>query len=213
MGAFRLRQVACGDQPLVGGGQHFFVEDGDLVDGGADARGRLTSEQLGGGRRRQRRSLGVLGGLRLRFLRPGDGGGRVEFSGGSRRRRLDRRGAVHRAPVRLGHTPAWEHPLITGDLYQLFDTSDLPGGAVNIVTGYASQLLKTLAEHDDVDAIWSFGDQANAAAAKAMSIGNLKQVWTNEGRAIDWFDSKLAEGRWFLEHATQVKNVWVPYGE
>ena len=109
--------------------------------------------------------------------------------------------------------PSEAYPLITGDLYQLFDSSDLPGGAVNIVTGYASQLLKTVAEHDDVDAIWSFGDEASAAAAKAMSVGNLKQVWTNEGRAIDWFDSKLAEGRWFLEHATQVKNVWVPYGE
>jgi aldehyde dehydrogenase (NAD+) len=53
----------------------------------------------------------------------------------------------------------------------------------------------------------------SAAAAKAMSVGNLKQVWTNEGRAIDWFNPKLAEGRWFLEHATQVKNIWVPYGE
>jgi aldehyde dehydrogenase (NAD+) len=109
--------------------------------------------------------------------------------------------------------PSEAYPLITGDLYQLFDTSDLPGGALNIVTGYASQLLKTLAEHDDVDAIWCFGDAANAAAAKAMSVGNLKQVWTNEGRAIDWFNSKLAEGHWFLEHATQVKNIWVPYGE
>jgi aldehyde dehydrogenase (NAD+) len=109
--------------------------------------------------------------------------------------------------------PSEAYPLITGDLYQVFDTSDLPGGAVNIVTVYASQLLKTLAEHDDVDAIWCFGDEASAAMAKSMSTGNLKQVWTNEGRAIDWFNPKLAEGRWFLEHATQVKNIWFPYGE
>ncbi len=109
--------------------------------------------------------------------------------------------------------PSEAYPLITGDLYQVFDTSDLPGGAVNIVTGYVSQLLKTLAEHDDVDAIWSFADEASAVAAKAMSVGNLKQVFTNEGRAIDWFDPKVAEGRWYLEHAVQVKNIWVPYGE
>ncbi len=109
--------------------------------------------------------------------------------------------------------PSETYPLIAADLYQLFDASDLPGGAVNIVTGYASQLLKVLAEHDDVDAVWSFGDEGNAAAAKSMSVGNLKQVWTNEGRAIDWFNPKLAEGRWFLEHATQVKNIWIPYGE
>jgi aldehyde dehydrogenase (NAD+) len=109
--------------------------------------------------------------------------------------------------------PSEVYPLIAGDLYQLFDTSDVPGGAINIVTGYASQLLKVLAGHDDVDAIWSFGSEAGAAAAKAMSVGNLKQVWTNEGRAIDWFNPKVAEGRWFLEHSTQVKNIWVPYGE
>ena len=109
--------------------------------------------------------------------------------------------------------PSEAYPLIAGDLYQLFDTSDLPAGALNIVTGYVSQLLKTLAEHDDVDAIWCFADQASASAAKAMSVGNLKQVFTNEGRAIDWLDPKVAEGRWFLEHAVQVKNIWVPYGE
>ena len=119
--------------------------------------------------------------------------------------------------IAVGNTviavPSEAYPLITGDLYQLFDTSDLPGGVVNIVTGYAAQLLKVLAEHDDVDAIWCFSDEAGAAAAKAFSIGNLKQVFTNEGRAIDWFQSQQAEGRWFLEHATQVKNIWVPYGE
>jgi len=109
--------------------------------------------------------------------------------------------------------PSEKYPLITGDLYQVFDTSDLPGGAVNIVTGHAAELLKTLAEHDDVDAIWCFTDEAGAAAAKALSIGNLKQVFTNEGRAIDWFDAKQGEGRWFLDHAVQIKNIWVPYGE
>ena len=109
--------------------------------------------------------------------------------------------------------PSETYPLIAADLYQLFDTSDLPGGAVNIVTGYISQLLKVLAEHEDVDAIWCFRDDASAAAAKSFSTGNLKQVFTNEGRVIDWFDAEQGEGRWFLQHATQVKNIWVPYGE
>ncbi|MGA8270168.1 MAG: aldehyde dehydrogenase family protein [Candidatus Sulfotelmatobacter sp.] len=109
--------------------------------------------------------------------------------------------------------PSETYPLIIGDLYQIFDTSDLPDGAINIVTGYTSQLLKTIAEHDDVDAVWCFSDESSAAAAKAFSVGNLKQVFTNEGRAVDWFDLKQGEGRWFLQHATQVKNIWVPYGE
>jgi aldehyde dehydrogenase (NAD+) len=109
--------------------------------------------------------------------------------------------------------PSEKYPLITGDLYQIFETSDLPDGVVNIVTGRATELLRTLAEHDDLDAIWSFTDEASAAAAKVLSIGNLKQVFTNEGRAIDWFDVKQGEGRWFLDHCVQVKNIWVPYGE
>jgi aldehyde dehydrogenase (NAD+) len=109
--------------------------------------------------------------------------------------------------------PSETYPLIIGDLYQVFDTSDLPGGAVNIVTGYTSQILKTLAEHDGVDAIWCFAGEASAAAAKSLSVGNLKQVFTNEGRAIDWFDAMQGEGRWFLQHATQIKNIWVPYDE
>ena len=119
--------------------------------------------------------------------------------------------------IAMGNTvvavPSEADPLIAADLYQVFDTSDLPGGVVNIVCGRAAELTKTLAEHDDVDAIWFFGDEAGCASVKAASIGNLKQVWTNEGRAIDWQDRDHAEGRMFLHHACQVKNIWVPYGE
>jgi aldehyde dehydrogenase (NAD+) len=109
--------------------------------------------------------------------------------------------------------PSEKYPLIAGDLYQVFETSDLPDGVVNIVSGRAADLMKTLAEHDDVDAIWSFTDEASAAAVKSLSIGNLKQVFTNEGRAIDWFDVMQGEGRWYLDHSVQIKNIWVPYGE
>jgi aldehyde dehydrogenase (NAD+) len=109
--------------------------------------------------------------------------------------------------------PSENYPLVTGDLYQLFETSDLPGGAVNLVTGRASELLKVLAEHDDLDAIWVYGNDELCSTAKALSIGNLKQVWTNEGREINFFETKQGEGRWYLEHAYQVKNIWVPYGE
>ena len=119
--------------------------------------------------------------------------------------------------IAMGNTvvavPSEKYPLIIGDLYQLFDTSDLPGGVVNLVAGRSAELSKVLAEHDNVDALWYFGDAPGSARVKAASIGNLKQTWTNEGRAIDWFDPHQAEGRMFLRHATQVKNIWVPYGE
>jgi aldehyde dehydrogenase (NAD+) len=119
--------------------------------------------------------------------------------------------------IAMGNTvvavPSERAATLMGELYQVFDTSDLPGGAVNLVAGKASELGKTLAEHDDIDAIWSFRDEAASAMVKAASIGNLKQVFSNNGRAIDWFDPAQAQGRWFLRHATQVKNIWVPYGE
>ena len=119
--------------------------------------------------------------------------------------------------IAMGNTvvavPSEAYPLIMGDLYQVFETSDLPGGVVNMVSGRSSELLKVLAEHDDVDGIWSFTGDANAAVAKALSVGNLKQVFSDEGRAIDWFTVVQGEGRWFLHHGTQVKNIWVPYGE
>jgi len=119
--------------------------------------------------------------------------------------------------IAMGNTvvavPSETYPLVIGDVYQVFDTSDLPGGTVNFVSGPSAELLKVLAEHDDVDAIWYFGDETGCAAAKSYSAGNLKQVFTNEGRAIDWMNPQQSEGRWFLEHATQVKNIWVPYGE
>jgi len=109
--------------------------------------------------------------------------------------------------------PSASYPLIASDLYQLFDTSDVPGGVINIVTGRPAELVKVLAEHDDVDALWCYGEGELCVTAKRLSAGNLKQVWTNEGRRIDFFSAREGEGRWYLDHAFQVKNIWVPYGE
>jgi aldehyde dehydrogenase (NAD+) len=84
---------------------------------------------------------------------------------------------------------------------------------VNLVAGRPAELLKTLAEHDGIEAIWCFRSDEEADFARTASVGNMKQVWTNDGHKYDWFNPAQAEGRWFLQHATQVKNVWVPYGE
>jgi aldehyde dehydrogenase (NAD+) len=109
--------------------------------------------------------------------------------------------------------PSEKYATIIADLYQVFDTSDLPGGVVNIVAGRPAELAKTLAEHDDIDAIWCFRDPSVATLVKAASIGNLKQVWTNDKYDIDWFEARQGEGSYFMRHATQIKNIWVPYGE
>ena len=105
--------------------------------------------------------------------------------------------------------PSSAHPLSATDLYTVLDASDVPAGVVNIVTGEANALATTLAEHDGVDALWYVGDPAGAAKVEALSAGNLKATWTTS-TAIDW---TKAEGREFLRRASQVKNIWTPYGE
>jgi aldehyde dehydrogenase (NAD+) len=109
--------------------------------------------------------------------------------------------------------PSPAHALITAPLYQLLDTSDVPAGTVNIVTGNRDELARTLAEHDDVDALWYFGSRTGSALVEKASVGNLKYTWTSGGLKRDWFDPVQGEGREFLRQATQVKNIWVPYGE
>jgi aldehyde dehydrogenase (NAD+) len=110
--------------------------------------------------------------------------------------------------------PSEPHPLSATDFYQVLDTSDVPGGVVNIVTGARSELSQSLASHDDVDAMWYVaGDAAGSAVVEKESVGNLKQTWVNFGRRRDWYDPQQGEGQEYLRHATQVKNVWVPYGE
>ena len=109
--------------------------------------------------------------------------------------------------------PSERHPLAATDFYQILETSDVPAGVVNIVTGATKDLTKTLAEHDDVDAIWVFGAKENAALAEKLSVGNLKRVLTDQGLVTDWFAPAAAEGPILLRHAVQVKNIWIPYGE
>ena len=109
--------------------------------------------------------------------------------------------------------PSTRYPLATTDLYQVLDTSDVPGGVVNIVTGERDALAQTLARHDDVDALWYVGSAEGSRVVERESVGNLKQTWVNYGKKRDWFSAVQGQGREYLRRATQVKNIWVPYGE
>jgi aldehyde dehydrogenase (NAD+) len=127
------------------------------------------------------------------------------------------------AAVAMGNTvvalPSEHFPLAATDLYQVFDTSDLPGGVVNLVTGLRRELVSVLADHDDVDALWSFGSAEEAREVETRSVGNLKRTWTDgvapggkPARPRRWHDDAEGQGEAFIEQATRVKNIWVPYG-
>ncbi|MEQ8545516.1 MAG: aldehyde dehydrogenase family protein [Roseitalea porphyridii] len=107
--------------------------------------------------------------------------------------------------------PSERSPLSITDLYQVLETSDMPNGVVNIVTGDSVTLAKTLAEHDGVDGLWFAGNAEGSAMVEKASVGNLKQTWTSRGLYYDLADPRFA-GTYFLSKATQVKNVWIPYG-
>ena len=109
--------------------------------------------------------------------------------------------------------PSEVGPLLATDLYQILDTSDVPAGVVNIVTGPRSELVPTLSSHDNVDGIWHFGSAGGARDVERTSTGNMKRTWVSYGRTRDWFDRRQGQGEQFLREATQVKNIWVPYGE
>lgn len=99
-------------------------------------------------------------------------------------------------------------PLMAADFMQVLETSDIPAGVVNLITGDHSAMAPTLADHDDVNALWNFGP-ANAGL-DTRSAGNLKITWSANA---DWFNPASGQGKTYLQRATQVKNIWVPYGE
>ncbi|MYE70369.1 MAG: aldehyde dehydrogenase, partial [Gemmatimonadetes bacterium] len=103
-------------------------------------------------------------------------------------------------------------PLPALDLVQVLETSDVPPGAVNVLAGIHGEVVPTLAAHDDVDQLWDFVGDDLSGEAERLSAGNLKRVWVDRERALDWLGLSGDVGELLLRRATRVKNIWVPYG-
>ncbi len=102
-------------------------------------------------------------------------------------------------------------PLAATEFYQVLETSDVPGGVVNILTGSHAELAPTMASHMDIEAVWSFSGADLSAEIERGAAGNLKRAWVNYAQDRDWMGAD-GEGRAFLEAATEVKTVWIPWG-
>jgi len=118
--------------------------------------------------------------------------------------------------VAVGNTvivvPAESQPIAATEFYTVLETSDVPDGVINVITGAKEALAKVLAEHDDVDGMWYFGNAAGVKAVELASAANMKRTWAT-ARGRDWLDPRQGEGREFLRRASEVKNIWIPYGE
>ena len=108
--------------------------------------------------------------------------------------------------------PSEKLPFSATDLYQVLETSDVPAGTINIVTGHKDELAQVLAKHDNVDSIWYFGDNKGCTEMELLSADNMKQTWVNYGKYRNWKDKSQGEGELFLKRASQIKNIWIPYG-
>lgn len=95
---------------------------------------------------------------------------------------------------------------------QIFDTSDLPGGVVNILTGDRDHLTKYLAEHQNVDGMWYFGSAEGSKFVEFVSAENVKRTWVGYGESRDWIDNEQGQGQEFSFNAVECKNIWIPMG-
>ncbi|MEM6710919.1 MAG: aldehyde dehydrogenase family protein [Pseudomonadota bacterium] len=108
--------------------------------------------------------------------------------------------------------PSYVNPLVATDFYSVLETSDVPAGVVNIVTGDPLELGSVLASHNDVDALWAFGSADLSGRVERLSAGNIKRTWVDNGHEVDWFAQSSAGEVW-LRQSVDVKNIWIPYGE
>ncbi|WP_144023230.1 aldehyde dehydrogenase family protein, partial [Brevirhabdus pacifica] len=121
-------------------------------------------------------------------------------------------GAILATGSRAVLIPSEAAPLAAMDLMQVIETSDVPAGVVNIIAGRHEDLAAPLAGHMDVQAVWSFSSSDLSEGIERASAADLKRTWVNHGRGLDWH-APAGGLKPFLEQATEVKTVWVPYGE
>ena len=113
---------------------------------------------------------------------------------------------------RVIFVPAEETALLATDFYQILNTSDLPGGVINIITGNRDSLTDTLAKHYDIDGFWYWGDADGSKLVEFESAATMKRTWVNYDKCYDWSNDTQIDSDLFLRHAVEIKNIWVPYG-
>ena len=95
-------------------------------------------------------------------------------------------------------------PLAATDFYHIIEASDVPAGVVNILTGSQADLAPHLGAHMDIDSVWCLSGEGATQAVKVKASSNIKRVWTGAAPEdhLSWLDA-----------GTEIKTIWIPYGE
>ena len=110
--------------------------------------------------------------------------------------------------------PGEKTSLIALEMYKLLDTSDIPAGYINFLTTKQNNLNKILSEHENIDGIWLFSeDNTERKLIMNNSVSNLKRFWCPKSKNINWLNNEEYFLNEFLHESSQIKNIWIPYGE
>ena len=104
--------------------------------------------------------------------------------------------------------------MIASEMYRLLETSDIPEGYINILTSKQDSLNKIISEHESIDGVWLFSESDNERKKVInYSVSNLKRYWCPKAKNVDWLNNEEIFLNEFLYESTQIKNIWIPYGE
>jgi acyl-CoA reductase-like NAD-dependent aldehyde dehydrogenase len=105
-------------------------------------------------------------------------------------------------------------PLPAITLAEVLATSDLPGGVVNLLTGFAAELVGPLAAHMDVDALDLAGlDLALYREAELAAAENVKRVVPPVKLSVrDWLADAKGQDPYWIANFLEIKTVWHPIG-
>ena len=84
----------------------------------------------------------------------------------------------------------------------------------NILTSKQDSLNKIISEHENIDGVWLFSESDNERKKVInYSVSNLKRYWCPKAKNVDWLNNEEIFLNEFLYESTQIKNIWIPYGE
>jgi acyl-CoA reductase-like NAD-dependent aldehyde dehydrogenase len=102
-------------------------------------------------------------------------------------------------------------PLPAAIFGEICATSDVPAGAVNIITGQRDELLEHMAQHRDVDAIHAANlSRKQSTTLKLGAAENVKRVHVRSFDDEQWYDAAACDSPWMIEGFVEMKTIWHP---